>query len=162
MKNLIKKSALMFAAAVVANTYAGAQTKTSLSNDLDKTCKPCDDFYKYANGGWMTNNPIPGAYPAWGNFNILQDKNQNTLKTLLEEAAKTKAAPGSNEQKLSDFYFTAMDTIKIEKDGIAPLNAELKRIDDIKDLRGLLDVIVQHHKYQLTSLFAFYAYQDAK
>src|SRR6267378_5106516 len=65
--------------------------------NLDKTCKPCDDFYQFAMGGWMKSNPIPPEYSSWGTFTQLADKNQQNLRQILEDAAKTKAAPGSNE-----------------------------------------------------------------
>src|SRR5262245_28172166 len=57
--------------------------------NLDKTCKPCDDFNKFANGSWIAHNPIPGAYPRWGNFNKLDEQNQQKLHEILEDAAKS-------------------------------------------------------------------------
>src|ERR1700684_4179845 len=67
--------------------------------NMDKTCKPCDDFYKYVNGGWMKNNPIPAQYPAWGPGQIMFERTEARLHDILEAAAKTSAAAGSNEQK---------------------------------------------------------------
>ena len=72
--------------------------------NLDKTCKPCDDFYQFAMGGWMKSNPIPAEYSTYGSFTRLADQNQKNLRQLLEDAAKAKGAPGSNEQKIGDFY----------------------------------------------------------
>src|SRR5690349_12958707 len=106
--------------------------------NLDRSCKPCDDFFKFANGGWLARNPIPAAHPGWGNFNKLQEQNQEKLHEILEEAARnTKAARGSNEQKIGDFYASGMDTAKIEAEGVKPLAAELERIDKINDLPAL-------------------------
>src|SRR5260221_14366533 len=82
--------------------------------NLDKTCKPCDDFYRFAMGGWMNSNPIPPEYPSWGTFAQLADKNQQNLKQILEAAAAAQAAPGSNEQKIGDFYASCMDTTAID------------------------------------------------
>src|SRR2546422_1527670 len=85
--------------------------------NLDKTCKPCDDFYQFAMGGWMKSNPIPPEYSSWGSFSQLADKNQQNLRQILEAAASAKAAPGSNEQKIGDFYASCMDTAAIDAAG---------------------------------------------
>src|SRR6266404_9159318 len=72
---------------------------------LDKTCKPCEDFFNFANGGWLKKNPVPAAYPSWGRFNELAERNRELLHQILEgAAANTKASPGSNERKIGDFY----------------------------------------------------------
>src|ERR1035437_2533617 len=72
---------------------------------FDKTCKPCEDFYHYASGDWVTKNPVPAAYPSWGRFNELAERNRDLLRQILESAAaNVKATPGSNEQKIGDFY----------------------------------------------------------
>jgi len=85
--------------------------------NLDKTCKPCDDFYQFAMGGWMKANPIPPEYSVWGSFSQLADKNQKNLREILEAAASTKASPGTNEQKIGDFYASCMDTTSIDAAG---------------------------------------------
>src|SRR5229473_628584 len=96
--------------------------------NLDKTCKPCDDFYQFAMGGWMKSNPIPPEYSSWGTFTQLADKNQQNLKQILDVAVSAKAAPGSNEQKIGDFYASCMDTTAIDAAGTKPLGPELARI----------------------------------
>ena len=75
----------------------------SLSN-LDRSCKPCDDFYEFAMGSWMKANPIPPEYPVWGTFSELRDNNLTAMRTILEAASKANAPAGSNEQKIGDFY----------------------------------------------------------
>src|SRR5437867_12972921 len=67
--------------------------------NLDKTCKPCDDFYQFAMGGWMKANPIPPEYAIWGSFSQLADRNQKNLREILEAARSGKAPAGSNEQR---------------------------------------------------------------
>src|ERR1700747_55707 len=64
--------------------------------NLDKTCKPCDDFFQFAMGGWMKSNPIPPEYSTWGSFTVLLDKNQQASRQILEAAAKSSAPAGSN------------------------------------------------------------------
>jgi len=71
---------------------------------LDKTCKPCEDFFNYANGEWLKKNPVPAAYPSWGRFNELAERNREQLRGILEGAAADSKAPsGSNAQKIGDF-----------------------------------------------------------
>src|SRR5436853_7459487 len=101
--------------------------------NLDKTCKPCDDFYQFAMGGWMKANPIPPEYSSWGTFTQLADKNQQNLRQILDDAANAKARPGSNEQKIGDFYASCMDTTAIDAAGTKPLEPELERIREIKN-----------------------------
>src|SRR5947208_992808 len=105
--------------------------------NLDKTCKPCDDFYQFAMGGWMKANPIPPEYSSWGTFTELADKNQRNLRQILDDAVNAKARPGSNEQKIGDFYASCMDTPAIEAAGTKPLEAEIARIAEIKNVADL-------------------------
>src|SRR5216110_1555508 len=105
--------------------------------NLDKTCKPCDDFYQFAMGGWMKANPIPPEYSVWGSFSQLADKNQKNLREILEAAASTKASPGTNEQKIGDFYASCMDTTSIDAAGGKPIEPEMTLISAIQTLADL-------------------------
>ena len=100
--------------------------------NIDRTCKACDDFNQFATGNWSKAHPIPGAYPSWGNFEILQAQNEDALHTILEKAAaNTAAVPGSNDQKIGAFYRACMNEAAIEQSDLGPLKAELARIDAI-------------------------------
>src|ERR1019366_130684 len=95
------------------------------SANMDSTCAPCKDFNQYANGGWMAKNPIPPAYPSWGVGNEVNERNRNILHQILEDASKdTKAAPGSTEQKIGDYYASCMDATRIDGEGLKPLQPE--------------------------------------
>ena len=111
---------------------AGAANKANSwgfdSANLDRTCKPCDDFYQFAMGGWMKTNPIPPEYSSWGTFTELVDKNQQNLRQILDDAVNAKAHTGGNEQKIGDFYASCMDTTAIEAAGTKPLEPEMARI----------------------------------
>lgn len=132
-------------------------------SNMDKTCKPCADFYQYSNGGWMARTPIPAAYSRWGSFNELNDRNMENQRLILEELLKsTTAAKGSNEQKLRDFYASGMDEAAIEAAGIKPLQPELDRIEAISDLAGLQTAIAHLHSLGVGAVFAFGSEQDAK
>ncbi len=104
--------------------------------NIDPSVKPCEDFFHYASGNWMKNNPIPAAESRWGSFNELADHNNVTLRAILTSAAAnaSKAAKGSNAQKVGDFYGSAMDSVAIEKAGLKYLKPHLDRIMAINSL----------------------------
>jgi len=129
--------------------------------NLDRTCKPCDDFYQFAVGGWLKNNPIPPEFPEWGSFITLADKNEQALHGLLETvAANTSAAPGSNEQKIGDFYASCMDTKEVEAQGLKPIDAELAAIEAIHDTAGLINTGAKLQARGVGVLFNFGSDQD--
>jgi putative endopeptidase len=129
--------------------------------DFDKTCKPCDDFFRFVNGGWLSRNPIPPAYPAWGRLNLLAEHNLEVLHQILEDAAKMKnAKAGSVEQKIGDYYATCMDTTKIDAAGIHPLDVELERIAKISDIASLEAEVGHLQSFGANAMFAFGSIQD--
>jgi len=120
---------------LAAASPALAQTGINPAN-IDKSVSPCDDFFHYASGNWLKNNPVPPAESRWGSFNELADRNNATQKAILEELARNSgtAAKGTNAQKVGDFYAAAMDTVAIEKAGLTYLKPYLDRIMAIKTL----------------------------
>ena len=132
--------------------------------NMDLTVKPGDNFYEYANGIWMKNNPVPAKETRWGSFNELRDFNINAVKSIVEDAAADKSAPaGSVKKRVGDFYAAAMDSLTIEKLGYTPIKADLAKISKIKDLQGIIDQVV----YMRTSgigapMFGFGVGQDRK
>jgi len=108
--------------------------------NMDLSVKPGDDFYQYASGTWIKNNPVPAKETRWGSFNELRDFNINAVKSLVEEAAADKTAPaGSVKRRVGDFFAAAMDTVTIEKLGYTPIKGDLDRIKKVKDIQGILD-----------------------
>src|SRR5271154_4090154 len=99
----------------VAPGDAGKQDHGYDLANLDRSVAPCADFYKFSSGGWMKDNPIPADRSAWTIFGKLAAANEDHLHQILEESAKDKsAAPGSNLQKIGDFYASCMDETLIE------------------------------------------------
>jgi putative endopeptidase len=111
----------------------------AIYKDIDTTVKPGDDFFQYANGTWLKKNPIPAAYSSWGIGNVVQEELRDRLKKINDDALNAKAEKGSSTQKIGDFYYSGMDTVDIEKQGLAPLKPELDKIDQVKDIKGLLN-----------------------
>jgi putative endopeptidase len=152
---------------ILAASYsANAQLPAKLIDpaNMDLTVKPGDDFYNYASGTWVKNNPVPAKETRWGTFNALRDFNSNAVKSLVEEAAADKSAPaGSVKKRVGDFYAAAMDSAAIEKLGYTPIKADLEKIKQIKTLQNILDQVA----YMRTSgiggpMFGFGVGQDRK
>lgn len=166
------KKLSIVATAIVASSLLlqGCSTKTSNDSafkaidpaNIDTTVRPQDDFYHYANGMWIKNNPIPGSEVRWGAFNVLQDNTYKKLKVLLEEASAANAKKGTNEQKVGDFYATAMDSASIEKQGMSSISDELTMVNGIKTKDDVLSVTAQLQRKALAPMFTFYVYQDQK
>lgn len=110
-----------------------------LSN-FDKTVKAGDDFYQYACGGWMKNNPLPPAYPRYGSFDVLAEENNKRVNGILDELLKGSYEKGSVEQKLSDLYKLAMDSVKREQDGVKPLMPIIERMENAKTVEELFSI----------------------
>ncbi|MDX5436256.1 MAG: M13 family metallopeptidase [Pontibacter sp.] len=132
--------------------------------NMDLTVKPGDDFYTYANGVWLKNNPVPAKETRWGSFNELRDFNINAVRNILNEsAAKTNAAAGSVEKRVGDFYAAAMDSAAIEKAGYTPIKADLKRVGKIKNVNSLLNEVAYLRTTGAGSpMFGFFVGQDRK
>jgi putative endopeptidase len=111
---------------------------------VDPTCKPCDDFYQFATGGWRKKTSIPAGHPSWGSFDELAQHNREALHAILDDAATTTAAPaGSDTQKLGAFYRACMDEAGIEKTGTAPVDPLLQAIAGVSNANGLATEIAK-------------------
>lgn len=145
------------------NTTAENKRKLLDPANMDTTVKPGDNFFLYANGTWLKNNPVPASETRWGSFNQLVENNYKALHDLLEEAANKKdAAAGSAEQKVGDYYRTGMDSVAIDKAGITPLNSLFARIDAVKDVNGLLTEVATEETEGINPLFGFGVGPDDK
>ncbi len=133
-----------------------------LASNLDTTVFPGQDFFEYANGGWIKKNPIPGDQSSWGIGNLVIEENLKRLREISEKAATSGASKGTPEQKIGDFWTMAMDSAKIEADGLKPLQIWLDKINAIKDIKGLLANVVELKKIGSSTLFSDFVSQDDK
>ena len=105
------------------------------TNYLERSVSPATDFYNFACGQWRENNPIPADKSRWGGFSELAERNWFSIHEILEETLTAAAAPRSPRREVADFYASAMDTNQIEQLGLKPIQADLKRIDRVNDVR---------------------------
>ncbi|MEP7016091.1 MAG: M13 family metallopeptidase [Verrucomicrobiota bacterium] len=133
-------------------------------NNFDTSVKPGDDFYSYANGGWLKRNPIPPDQSRWGSFNALIEKTNDDLHDVAEKAARaaTESKVDPDTQKVADYYGSGMDEAAVNEAKATPLADEMKRIDAVKDRQGVLAEIAHLHALGVTSLFGFTSGQDEK
>ena len=131
--------------------------------NMDLSVKPGDNFYLYANGNWLKNNPVPASKVRWGSFDVLRQTSLERLKQLSEDAAKKSGATGSLEQRVGDLYASAMDSATIEKLGYTPIKPELQRLGALTSKEQVLhEIATQRAKGIGGLLFGFGVGQDDK
>jgi len=133
-----------------------------LRANMDTSVNPGDDFFTYANGAWLKAHPIPASESGWGIGNEVREELYVNLRKINEDAAKASAPAGSDQQKIGDFWTTAMDEARADQLGATPLKAELDRIDAIATVKDALDVAFALRPLGVDAFFGVYIGQDEK
>lgn len=132
-----------------------------LAKNIDTTVNPANDFFDYAVGNWAKNTTIPPEESGWGIGNMVQEEIYNRLRKINEDAAAKNSTTGV-EQKIGDFWYSGMDTLSIEKQGLAPLKADLDKINQIRSVNEIVNVASDFHNKGINVLFNDYVSQDDK
>jgi putative endopeptidase len=132
-------------------------------SDMDTTVSPSTDFFEYADGNWLKKTEIPAAYSGWGSFYILNDNNLDKIKGILLNVEKEKNAKnGSSAQLVGDFYYTGMDSAKIDDNGYKPIQKDLEAVDAIKNMNDFYKELAYVQLGYSNPLFGFGSGADAK
>jgi predicted metalloendopeptidase len=151
--------------ALLCVSCAFAQPKTASGLDaaaMNKTVDPCVDFYQYACGNWIAQNPLPPDRARWGRFTELSSHNEKVLLDVLQGAAVVREQRSPLDQKIGDAYAACMDTAAINQRGIAPIKPELDRIRAMENMPDVVAELVRLHRVGIGVLFNFGARTDAK
>jgi predicted metalloendopeptidase len=131
-------------------------------NAIDKSVEPCQDFYQYACGTWLKDNPVPADKASYGRFTELFDRNREILHQILEKYSNPANQKTPVEQKIGDYYAACMDTRAINDKGLAPIQPELDRINAMKTKADLPAELAHLHSIGVDALFGFDSEQDFK
>ena len=165
MKKITMVAALAVAAlAADAQAPAVAQGAVHGVNkaDMDMSVRPGDDFYQYAGGGWLKANPMKPEYSSYGVFNDLAETNRKQIRELFENLSKEKHAFGSVGQKVADLYNMAMDSVRLNKEGAAPLQKDLDKVKAFSKKADFTAFIADQHLYMGNPFFGIGVDTDLK
>lgn len=128
--------------------------------NMDTTALPGTNFYQYACGGWMKAHPLTDEYSRFGSFDMLAENNREQLKGLITELAAAKNEEGSIAQKIGDLYNMAMDSVKLNADGVSPVKAELDMLAAVKDKAEISKLIAELNRKGIGVYFNTYVGAD--
>jgi putative endopeptidase len=165
IRRLVLGGTLAVAAAAVPAIGGAQSTTKSLGIDttnFDRSVRPQDDFFRFVNGGWLKRTEIPSDASSWGAFNELREGSRTALHTILDSALTTKAAPGSELQKVRDLYKSYMDSAAIEAAGTKPLQPEFQYIAAVKSTKQLPATFAHMARIGVQTPLGFFVGADQK
>ena len=167
-KHLDFKNYLPLLAACFMATGCGGQKQSQKSvsgidlTNLNTSVSPGDDFYKFACGGWMEKHPLTDEYARYGSFDLLAENSREQVRAIIEDLGKEQHEKGSVEQKIGTIYSLAMDSVKLNSEGVLPIQGELKAIADIANISELTVKLAELQKIGVTPYFTLYVSADNK
>ena len=166
MMKRITMVAALAVAALAADAQAPATAQGAVHGvnkaDMDMSVRPGDDFYQYAGGGWLKANPMKPEYSSYGVFNDLAETNRKQIRELFENLSKEKHAFGSVGQKVADLYNMAMDSVRLNKEGAAPLQKDLDKVKAFSKKADFTAFIADQHLYKGNPFFGIGVDTDLK
>ena len=166
MMKKITMAAALAVAALAADAQAPATAQGAVHGvnkaDMDMSVRPGDDFYQYAGGGWLKANPMKPEYSSYGVFNDLAETNRKQIRELFENLSKEKHAFGSVGQKVADLYNMAMDSVRLNKEGAAPLQKDLDKVKAFSKKADFTAFIADQHLYKGNPFFGIGVDTDLK
>lgn len=161
MKNL-KLTLLVAVTLLVSCTKKEELTSGINKKNMDTKVNPGDNFANYVNGTWYKTTKIPADKASYGAFDMLYDQSQKDIKAIIEEAAKSNAADGSDKQKIGDYYASFMNRKERDAKGISPIQPELKSIDAITNYTDLASYFGKVNRTGGLAPFTIFVSQDSK
>ncbi|MCU1327152.1 MAG: endothelin-converting enzyme [Bryobacterales bacterium] len=158
----VTSAAVCVLASLASVPTASSQTAGIDLGAIDRAGSPCNDFYQYACGTWMKNNPIPSDQSRWGRFDELALRNRETLKTILEEAAVDKPGRTANQKLIGDQYASCMDEAGVEAKGVSGIQPVLDRIAKASGKDWLTEEVARLHAASVNVFFRLGPIQDSK
>ena len=145
------------------NTSTSGHEKAFDPGSMNLSVKPGDEFYEYVDGAWIKSHQVPADKSRYGEFEIVEDRNYDSVKTILENAVNnTSASDRSLEQKIGEFYRLGMDNTTLEEQRLDSIKDELKMIDDISSTSDIQTVSTQMMNDGMNPFFSMYAAPDKK
>ncbi len=152
LKNILSTMAL---SALTMTVTAQEQLRAGIDqNNFDLSARPADDFYQYACGGWMQRNPLPAAYSRFGSFDMIGEENNKRINDILDELLHNTYPQGTTEQKLSDLYKLAMDSVRRNQEGVQPLMPIIQQLEKAKTKEQLFQIQLQLAPYGDSEFFS--------